>query len=249
MASGTSAGSAAASGAAAGSVFGPWGALIGGGVGLLGSLFSKQSAAPTIPFTPTSLADSQSQALAANTASEPGLEALLAKSNSFQQSQATSLMEQAIPGFGKLQQNLLSTTNDLLKNPYGVPTDVTQNIQRLAAERGISGGTRGGFNDFSLLRDFGVNSLQAGQQRIGQAQSLAQTIAGLAPKVNPMSPLSFYVTPQQQASVTQSNNAGALGQTQGGANANTAASNYNSTNMWDNILQGLLYGSQIKGTT
>ena len=239
--------SATASGAAAGSTFGPVGTVVGGAVGLLGSLLNKQKSAPVVPFTPLDLGAAQQQSLANNKAAMPSIEQLLAQSNTFQQGQASSLLERAIPGWGKLQASLTNLATTTAQNPYQLPADVTQNLARIAAERGISAGTRGQFNDFSLLRDLGVNSLQYGASRISQAQGLAQTLAALAPRVNPMSPLSFLTTPQEQLGVNQYNEATGRQVRQGGANADTAASNYNSTNLWSNLLQGLFAGGQLGG--
>ncbi len=253
--------SATGKGAATGAAFGPWGAVIGGGVGLLSSLFDKQKAAPTTPFTPstftpTDLGAAQQKSITNNAAALPGVNSLLGASNTFQQGQANSLMEQAIPGWSKLQSQLTNLTTQTATNPYQLPPDVTQNLSRIAAERGISAGTRGQFNDFSLLRDLGVNSLQYGQSRIQQAQGLAQTLVGLSPRVNPMSPLSFLIGPQQEAQIMQQNNsgaqatqqyneAGARGVNQSGANAATAAQNFNTNNTWQSILQGIFAGGVL----
>lgn len=228
-------GSGAASGATAGAAFGPWGAAIGG---VLGGFFggSKQKAAPVV--APLDLNAEAKKSIAANSENENSIEALLARANTFNQDQNISLMEQAMPGYGELAKKFTSQADALLTNPYELPKDVESNISRLAAERGISAGTKGEFNDFSLLRDFGINSLQFGQARIGQAQSITQMLANLAPKVNPLSPMSFFVTPQQQAQVAAGNQSAQ----QAGANAETAASNFNGANNWDSIVKaaGLL---------
>jgi hypothetical protein len=175
---------------------------------------------------PVDLQEEQTKALDGNLANQKKIETLVSSTNAFDQSQATTMMESAIPGFSALQGKLMATTNDLLTNPYELPKDVQTNLERLAAERGVSAGTRGTFNEFSLLRDFGVNSLQYGQSRISQAGSLAGIISSIAPKANVMSPLSFYNTPQQYAANQQMTNANNQATTQGAINANLAASNY-----------------------
>lgn len=232
-------GSGAASGATAGAAFGPWGALIGGA---LGGFFggSKAKAAPVVP--PLNLQDEQKKAISGNLSSESDIESLLSRANSFNQDQNIALMEKAMPGYTALSKSLTSTAQSELADPYSLPKDVQDNIARLAAERGISAGTKGEFNDFSLLRDFGINSLQYGQQRIQSAQGITGLLASIAPKVNPLSPLSFYVTPQQSVDVAAGNRSAA----QAGVNAATAASNYNDANSWDSItkaagLLGTLY--------
>ena len=234
-------GSGAASGAAAGTaIFPGWGTAIGA---VLGGVFGgkKAKAAPTA--APLDLNEEAKKAIKGNIENEDDIEALLARANSFNQDQNISLMEKAMPGYGKLSQQLTSTAGDLLTDPYSLPQDVEQNIQRLAAERGISAGTKGEFNDFSLLRDFGINSLDYGQKRIGQAQGITGLLASIAPKVNPLSPMSFYVTPGQQAQVA----AGNQSNQQAGMNAQTAAENYNNTNSWDSIVKaaGLIGSSGV----
>ena len=175
---------------------------------------------------PVDLQEEQTKAIEGNLANQAKIESLVSSTNAFNQSQATSMMESAIPGFSALQSKLMATTNDLLTNPYDLPKDVQTNLERLAAERGISAGTRGTFNEFSLMRDLGVNSLQYGQSRISQAGGLAQLMSSIAPKANVMSPLSFYVTPEQYADNQRRANENDQAVRQGAINAELAAANY-----------------------
>ena len=187
---------------------------------------------------PVDLQEEQTKAIEGNLANQAKIESLVSSTNTFDQSQATSMMEQAIPGFTALQGKLMATTNDLLTNPYDLPKDVQTNLERLAAERGVSAGTRGTFNEFSLLRDLGVNSLQYGQSRINQAGGLAGIISSIAPKANVMSPLSFYNTPAQYAANQATTNANNQATTQGAINANLAATNYQNAGI-ANAITGL----------
>ena len=187
---------------------------------------------------PVDLQEEQTKALDGNIANQAKIESLVSSTNTFNQSQATSMMESAIPGFSALQSKLMTTTNVLLTNPYDLPKDVQTNLERLAAERGVSAGTRGTFNEFSLLRDLGVNSLQYGQSRINQAGGLAGIISSIAPKANVMSPLSFYNTPQQYIQNQQMNNANDQAVRQGAINANLAAANYQNAGI-ANAITGL----------
>jgi len=197
---------------------------------------AKASAANRV--APVDLQEEQTKAIEGNLANQAKIESLVSSTNAFNQSQATSMMEQAIPGFTALQGKLMATTNDLLTNPYDLPKDVQTNLERLAAERGVSAGTRGTFNEFSLLRDLGVNSLQYGQSRINQAGGLAGIISSIAPKANVMSPLSFYNTPQQYAANQQLTNANNQAVAQGAINANLAATNYQNAGI-ANAITGL----------
>ena len=197
---------------------------------------AKASAANQV--APVDLQEEQTKAIEGNIANQAKIESLVSSTNAFNQSQATSMMEQAIPGFSALQGKLMATTNDLLTNPYDLPKDVQTNLERLAAERGVSAGTRGTFNEFSLLRDLGVNSLQYGQSRINQAGGLAGIISSIAPKANVMSPLSFYNTPAQYVANQQMNNANDQAVKQGAINAELAAANYQNAGI-ANAITGL----------
>lgn len=132
-------------------------------------------------------------ALRANNANAPEAEALSRRTNSFNQAESLRMLELAIPGYGELSKKLTGIAGESLSNPYDLPADFRANLERQAAERGINTGVRGQAGDFSLLRDFGINSLDFGQKQIGQAQSIMTMLAGLG-KVNPLSPLSFYAT-------------------------------------------------------
>ena len=221
---------------------------IAGVVGVVGSAYGAMSQAKAAKkaarasaanqVAPVDLQEEQAKAVEGNLANQAKIESLVSSTNAFNQSQATSMMEQAIPGFSALQSKLMATTNDLLTNPYDLPKDVQTNLERLAAERGVSAGTRGTFNEFSLLRDLGVNSLQYGQSRIRQAGGLAGIISSIAPKANVMSPLSFYNTPQQYIQNQQLTNANDQAVRQGAINANLAATNYQNAGI-ANAITGL----------
>lgn len=198
-----------------------------------GALLGKGKAPQAAP--PVNLGEEQKKAITNNISNQDDIESLIARANTFNQDQNISLMEKAMPGYGALSKKFTKQADELLTDPYSLPKDVEQNIARLAAERGISAGTKGEFNDFSLLRDFGINSLQYGASRIGQAQSITGMLASLAPKVNPLSPMSFYVTPQMSADVA----AGNRGNQQAANNAAAAAGNYNRANTWGAIAQGI----------
>lgn len=211
-----------------------WAAVAGATV-TVGSQLLKPKAKAGAMAAPIDLTEQQGKSIAGNLRNETDIEKLISQSNSFTQGQASDLMEKAMPGYGKLSQKFTQLASDNLDHPYDVPPEVTANIERLAAERGISGGTRGQFNDFSLLRDFGVNSLTYGASRIQQAQSITGMLSSIAPKVNPLSPLSFYVTPGQQAQVA----AGNTSNQQASNNANAAATNYNNDNLWGAVSGGI----------
>lgn len=174
---------------------------------------------------------SQRTAIQGNLDVLPDVEALVSRVNQGNQQQAIDLMEQAVPGFGAMQQRFMDLANSSLDNRYDVPDEVSENIRRLAAERGVDIGGGGQFREFSLLRDLGVNSLQYGAQRLQEAQGLYQQVISSAPRINPVSSMAFMVNPQQQFQNEQSENRFEYNVDQAYNNAKTAASN----NMWNNI--------------
>ena len=229
--------------------------IVAGVVGVAGMTYgavsqasaAKKAAAASAAnrVAPVDLQEEQTKAIEGNLANQAKIESLVSSTNAFNQAQANSMMESAIPGFSALQSKLMATTNDLLTNPYDLPKDVQTNLERLAAERGISAGTRGTFKEFSLMRDLGVNSLQYGQSRISQAGGLAQLMSSIAPKANVMSPLSFYVTPEQYADNQRRANENDQAVRQGAINANLAATNYQNAGIANAVtgLAGVMGGT------
>lgn len=203
--------------------------------GAISSNQAKKRAGNVTPYENVNLQQEQKDAITGNLGAQGSIEDLLTRANTFQQGQASTLAEQAMPGYGALSQSLTARAQNMADHPFDVPQEVTKNIERLAAERGISTGVRGQANDFSLLRDFGVNSLQYGQANLQGAQSITGLLASIAPKVNPMSPLAFYVTPQQNAATTTENNTNNQAIAQGRVNAQNAAANQGSTDLWANL--------------
>lgn len=221
-----------------------------GAISLASSLFGKKKAPAPVYQKPIDWQEEQKKAISGNLANFGDASQLSERTNTFAQGEASRLMEMALPGWSKLQGTLSNQAQSLLTNPYDVPPEVAQNLARQAAERGISSGARGQFSDFSYLRDFGLNSLQMGQQRINQAQGIASMLASTAPRVNPMSPISMFINPTQVAAATQQQNAANQQVGQQAANAQASASNYNNQAIWNGVgaMAGSLDWGSIFGT-
>lgn len=190
------------------------------------------------PYTPVDPQAEQQKAIAGNIANQGDIEQLLTRTNKYTQGQANDLMEQAVPGYGELSKTLMGRAQTMADNPYSVPQDVQDNLTRLASEHGVSRGTRGQTNQFSLLRDLGVNQLQYGQQNLRDSLGALQTLSGVAPKVSAASPLSFFLTPAQSIAATTNNNTQGQAIQQGANNAGAAAANYNNDTLWSGIMKG-----------
>lgn len=235
----------ALSGAASGTAIFPGvGTVIGGLVGGLAGALSgggKKKAPATIPYVPVDPQAEQNKAISGNLTAAPSLDELLAQSNTFQQSQASQLMEKALPGYGKFAANLTGTASKLAADPYAVPKSVVDQLTQYAAENNISAGTgaASGFSESNLLRSLGVNALQYGQSNLAAATNALSVLTGTAPRTSPMSPMSFLVTPQQQIQNQQMTNTQGQAIGQGAANASAQIQNSNSGNLWDNTVIAL----------
>lgn len=235
----------------------PWGNIfqsIASTANFTGQLIgANQIKAPkTAQYTPVDLQAEQAKAVSGNLANLESIEKLTSKTNTYNQSEATRLMEQAIPGWSQLQSAATAQAQKLLTNPYELDSDTQEYLAKQAAERGISAGTRGQFSDFSYLKDFGITSMQAAQSRISQAQSLMGTLASTSPRVNPMSPISMYITPQAQAEETRFTNVRQQETQQAQYNAEAARNNWkwqSYMNSWaqHNAEMGSIWSSGITG--
>ena len=214
-------------------------AVIAAGATVYGSIqqknAAKKAAAGAAYQAPIDWQEEQRKALEGNLATLPQSEKLSAATNTFNQSESNRLMEQALPGWSKLQASMTSTAQNLMTNPYELDQDTQSYLQKKAAEMGVSSGARGGFEEFNLLKDFGVTSMQYGTQRINQAQSLFSTLASTAPRVNPMSPISMFVTPQQIASATQQQNISNQQVAQSANNLQTQATMNQNQAIWGSV--------------
>jgi hypothetical protein len=216
------------------------GAAIAAGGSVAAASMNKQSGAPAVQYQPVDLQQTQNQAISGDQSSASSLDALLGQSNSFQQQQATGLMNQALPGYSGFAQNLTNTASAQAANPYAIPQSVVGQLSQYAAENNINEGTgaASGFSSSNLLRSLGVNALQYGQSNLASAQNSLSVLSNTAPKISPMSPMSFMVTPQQQAANQTLTNSNGQAINQGAANSATAAGNANSASLWDSISSG-----------
>lgn len=237
-----------ASGAATGASFGPWGAAIGAAVGGIGGLLAGGQKAPAAAtYKPVDIADVSAKTIAANNANFGAASNLSAKTNEFNQSQASSLLEKAIPGFSALQGKLLAKVNEDLNGDTNLPADVQSKIAQFAAEKGVSRGTKGGFNSFNLVKDFGFNLVDYKNASRARALNTLSSVFNMTPRVNPMSPMASFVDVNSALGTQSQNNQMAFNSEQANNNAQTAASNYNRSQL-AGVLQsvGTLAGSGIQ---
>ena len=226
-----------------------WGTAIGAVVGGIGGLLAGgQKAAPVAEFKPVDVQAEQQKALAGNLANFGQATTLSSKANSFNQSESTRLLEKALPGIGAIQQRLLAQVNSDLNGGNNLPPELQQQIARQAAEKGVTRGTSGNFQAFSALKDFGFNLVDWQNASRARAMNTLSTVYGMAPRVNIMSPMSSMVDPNTAIGVAGQNNQGQQNTTQAGYNSQTAASNYNRSQL-AGVLQsvGTLAGTYAGG--
>lgn len=199
-------------------------------VGAIGSYAAGRQKAPAqAAYQPVDVGDESAKAIAANNANFGAASNLAAKTNDFNQSQAAALLEKAIPGFGALQSKLLGQVNSDLGNQTNLPPDVQSKIAQYAAEKGVTRGTSGNFNGFSLIKDFGFNLTDYQNASRARALSTLSSVFGMAPRVSPMSPMSMMVDPNTAINVAGQNHQMQYNVDQAGNNAQAAADNYNRT--------------------
>ena len=203
------------------------GLLVGAGLsaagGILGGLMNKQKAPQKAP--PIDLGKVLGGAMDTNRGLLPGAKSFAKDVNYFNQSESLRMMEQAMPGIGRVREYLMGQLQEDLTTK-GLPKSVEQNLRRKAAEMGVSRGTRGEFNQFNLLRDFGFNMIDWERARRAQALQTFNMISGMSPRANPMSPMSMLASSQQAIQASQSNQSAQ----QAYYNAKAAAENANRAN-------------------
>jgi len=214
-------------------------------VSAAGAYLSRPDAPETAQLESVDLGKASQEAFALNTANAPQAKALAADTNTFNQNEANRLLEIAVPGFSKLAASLTGSAQSDIDNQYNLPPEIEANLRRKAAEGGITRGTSGGFESFNLLRDFGFNMVDYANSKRVSALNTLSTLTGISPKVNPMSPMSMFFTPQGVADFRAREAETQQGIQQGAYNAETAVSNYNNALMGD---AAILAGTAITGS-
>jgi hypothetical protein len=222
---------------------------------MVGGMLNKSKAPATAQYTPVNPSQVEGQTINADLSNQGSAQQLSSSSNAFNSSQAMQMLNTALPGYSGLSSSLMGQAQSLAANPYAVPKSVTDQLTQYAAENNITAGTgaASGFSGSNMLRSLGINALQYGQTNMQTAMSALSTLTGTAPQVSPTSPLSFMLSPNSVLQTQTQNNMMQQNIAQGANNAQAAASNANSNNLWDTItsqLPGLISaaGGALGGT-
>lgn len=207
-------------------------------VGSIGAAaMSKQKAPGVAQPIPIDVGQAAGDAISANRNNFGAASDLATDTNNFNSNEARRLLEQAMPGFGAMQKRLMDSVNSDLSSENSMSPEMEDQIARFAAEKGVARGTSGGFNGFSLVKDFGFNMVDWKNAQRARALNTLSTVFGMAPRVNPMSPMAMFVDPNTAVSAQAQNSSAATSAAQAGLNASAAARNHNAS-MWGGVLQG-----------
>jgi len=183
------------------------------GGSLIQGLFGKKKAPEYTPYQDVDVGAAAGQAIQGNLNNMDNISSLVKATNSLNQAQRNSMLNSAMPGWSSMSRAMTGAFGNYMDSMgsggmYGLPQDFQSNLERLAAERGISAGTRGQFSDFSLLRDFGVNQLNYAQGQAALMNSMTNSLMSIANfnTVAPSQAQAFFVTPEQQIAQTQQAN-------------------------------------------
>lgn len=208
-------------------------------IGSVGQAIFGRKKAPQMAAAPqVNIADAQAEAINANKQNFGSAMALSRQANDAALTEANRALEVAIPGFSALRQTLLSQVDSDLKN-QGLDPEVQAQMQRFAAEKGITRGTRGGFNQFSLVKDFGFNLTDWNNAKRARALNTLSTVFNMAPRINPTSPMAMFVDTNTALNVKSANANAAYNVQQAGLNAQADASNYNRS-LWGAAFQSVV---------
>jgi hypothetical protein len=217
----------AASGAVAGSVVPGWGTAIGAVVGGIAGAFSGPEAPKSVPLDKADFGKTANESISVNKQTLEKSKGLVQDTNTFNQSEALRLLEIALPGFTEVSSSLLASAKSDVANMYTLPPELEANINRKAAEAGITRGTAGQFESFNLLRDFGFNMIDYSNAKRISALNTLSTLTGITPKVSPMSPMSMFFSPHEMIAQRSREAEIQQGIGQSAANAETKVDNYN----------------------
>ena len=166
---------------------------------------------------------------------------LLAMSTTANEASLTSqlnAMEKAIPGLGATIKGLVAQVQTDQKSLASgtLPQETQDFLSQKAAEMGVTRGTSGGFNSFSLLKDFGTSTMDYQNNLSSRISSTLNTLNQFVPTSNFVSPTTFMMSPTAitQQKQTYNNNITSLNQSY--LNAVNNANNYNKSILGQTLL-------------
>lgn len=203
---------------------------IASAVGSIGGALMGKQKAPKAAEAPSVDAGAETRkALDFNLENLGDISKLSSLTSQADQANALAMIEQALPGFGKISSKFMEAAmSDLDSSMTGrLPKELESEILRSAASNNLATGARGQAGDFNVARNLGLGALDyQNMLRQRSLQTLSQ-IHGMAPKINPMSTTAMMLTPQQAIAAKTGNEQSRYMAQQSDLNAQAAASNNN----------------------
>lgn len=129
----------------------------------------------------------------------PQIQPLAEKFNQMSIEDMNKALEQATPGFGQLRD--IGTQNIMALERGQLPPDVKAQLERTAAERGVTLGTSGSqFGEYDAVRNLGLTSLELSQRGLSAAQSWMAAAAARTPTFNYGS---LFISPTQRVGIRE----------------------------------------------
>lgn len=175
----------------------PYTAVLGAAIQGIGSILGSRKAKQKAPrlASRVNIASEARKALPFNSSILNEATGFTSDVNTAAYQEGERLLQMQIPGLGKLREHYKNQLDEDMTTK-GLPKDVEQYLQQKAGEMGVQRGTSGQFNNFNLLRDFGFSMLDHERARRMRTLQTFQSLTNLYPRVNPMSPSSFFLSPQ-----------------------------------------------------
>ena len=168
----------------------------------------------------------------------PQLLAMSTTANEASMTSQLNAMEKAIPGLGSTIKGLVSQiqTDQASMASGTLPQETQDFLAQKAAEMGVTRGTSGGFNSFSLLKDFGVSTMDYQDKLSSRVNATLGTLNQFIPTSNFVSPTTFMMSPTAIASQKQAFNNSITSLNQSYLNAVNNANNYNKSVLGQTLL-------------
>ena len=194
------------------------GGVIGGGLGLIGSLLGKGSKVKIPAFQPVDANKVQQDSIEGNIASFDRARTLTSKVNESSFEDLHNYLSRAVPGYDKI----VSKQSEVIQKQLNgeIPDDVANAIAQKGAARATAGGFGGsGMARNLVARDLGLTSYDITNQALAKASSFVTSLRSVAvPEL--MSPSSMFLSPSQRLNA-------AIGQNTEGYNAQVMAAQAN----------------------
>lgn len=196
------------------------GGILGGGLGLIGSLLGSGSKVKIPAFQPVNADKVQSDAIAGNIANFDQAQKLTSRLNDSNFEELHNYLTRAIPGY----QDIIKGQSDVIQKGLKgeIPDDVAKAIEQRSASRAVAGGFSGSGMARNLTsRDLGLTSYDITNKALTDASRFVTSMKSTAvPDLT--SPASMFLSPSQRLNAAIGQNTEAYNSQVMSAQANAA---------------------------